>query len=214
MRIRAVIFDLDGTLYKSEEYVRHLAEAMRTVLAELLGVSESEAEGVLQDLRKRFGSIILGLRSLGLSKDEFYARLVERVRPESFIKPDPDIPSLLLELKKSGLKVGCHTNASRRLAEKVLAALGIDPGIFDILVTCDDAEPKPMPDGYVKVLEQLRLKPGEVLYVGDRWRVELEPAKKLGMKTALVALEQRGDPDLVIENVLDLPQKIGSLGDP
>jgi len=58
------------------------------------------------------------------------------------------------------------------------------------------------------------LEPRQVLYVGDRWRIELEPAKKLGMKTVLVSSKLDGDPDLVIGDVLELLEKLRSLKDP
>ncbi|MEM4765858.1 MAG: HAD hydrolase-like protein, partial [Nitrososphaerota archaeon] len=76
------------------------------------------------------------------------------------------------------------------------------------------AEPKPMPDGYLKIVELLGISPSEILYVGDRWRVELETAKRLGMKTALVADVPRSEPDLVIQDVLELWDKLRFLEDP
>lgn len=91
---------------------------------------------------------------------------------------------------------------------------GIPPEIFDVIVTCDDAEPKPMPEGYLKIVEALGLMPEEILYVGDRWKVELEPAKRLGMRTALVADKPRGEPDLIIRDVLELREKLKLLDDP
>lgn len=214
MKIRALIFDLDGTLYSSEDYTRHLMEGILDTLAKLLSISAQDASILLQDLRSRYGSITLGIKSLGLEKSEFYRRLVDKLTPEKFIAARPELLSFLTELKGMGLRLACHTNASRALAEKVLKALGIPPEIFDVIVTCDDAEPKPMPDGYLKIIKALNFSPDEILYVGDRWMVELETARSLGMRTALVADKPRGEPDLVIRDVLELREKLGSLGDP
>ena len=204
LKIKAVIFDLDGTLYKSESYVRQLIDGIRDTLAEILSINSKEAENVIQELRLKFGSITLGLRSLGVERSMFYDRLVRKLTPEKLIKPNPSMLEMLLEFKRMGLKIGCHTNASRRLAEKVFKALQIDLGIFDVLVTCDDADPKPTPSGYLKILEVLKLKPDEVVYVGDRWRVELEPAKRLGMKTVLISNQVKGSPDYIINDILEL----------
>lgn len=214
MRIRALIFDLDGTLYTSEDYTRHLMDGIVNSLIELLSISSQEALKLLQNLRSRYGSVTLGISSIGLEKSEFYRKLVKRLAPEKFITPRPELLKFLLELRQMGFKLACHTNASRVLAEKILKTLEVPSEIFDVIVTCDDAEPKPMPGGYLKIIEALGLSPDEVLYVGDRWRAELETAKKLGMRTALVADKPRGEPNLVIRDVLELKGKLKSLGDP
>ena len=204
LKVKAVIFDLDGTLYKSEKYVRQLIDGIRDTIAEILSVNSEEAENVIQELRLKFGSITLGLRSLGVERSMFYDRLVRKLTPEKLIKPNPSMLEMLLEFKRMGLKIGCHTNASRRLAEKVFKALQIDLRIFDVLVTCDDADPKPTPSGYLKILKVLKLEPSEVVYVGDRWRVELEPAKRLGMKAILISDQVEGSPDYIINDILEL----------
>jgi putative hydrolase of the HAD superfamily len=212
--IKAVIFDLDGTLYTSEGYTRHLMKGIVETLAELFSMSKQDAFKLLQDLRARYGSITLGVKSLGMEKSEFYRRLVEKLAPEKFIAVRPELLDLLEELRMMGFKLACHTNASKALAEKVLGALGVPPEIFNVLVTCDDAEPKPMPEGYLKIVKALGLRPNEILYVGDRWGVELEPAKRLGMRTALVAEKPQGEPGLVIRDVLELREKLKFLDDP
>ena len=214
LKIKAIVFDIDGTLYKSETYVKQLIKGICQTISELLSIPYEEAEQVFQELRSEFGSISLGLRKLGIDRSRFYQLLIEKLDPKKAIRPRPELTTLFKQLKDAGLKIGCHTNSSRRLAEMVLEALGIELRLLDVLVTCDDAEPKPLPDGYLKILEELRLEPQEVLYVGDRWRVELEPAKKLGMKTVLVSSKPEGEPDLVIGDVLELPEKIKSLKDP
>ncbi len=214
MKIKAVIFDIDGTLYQSEKYVEHLIDGICRTLSEFLSITYEDAEKLFHSLRSKIGSISLGLKEIGIERAEFYESLVRKLNPKEFIPPKPEIVEMIKELKKSGFKVGCHTNSSRKLAEMVLEALGVDLRLLDILVTCDDAEPKPMPDGYLKIMNDLKLRAGEVLYVGDRWRVEVEPAKKLGMKTALVTSKPEGKPDVTVRDVLEIPEKVKSFGDP
>ena len=206
-----MVFDLDGTLYASEEYVRRLMIGMRDALADLLSITAREADELLREIRSRFGSVTLGLRELGISRSTFYDLLLKRLDPGEHIEPRPELLRLFSDLRRRGLKLGCHTNASRALAERVLEALGVDPKVFDAMVTCDDADPKPTPDGYLRILSLLDLRPEEVLYVGDRWRVELEPAKRLGMRTALVSRRLQGDPDIFLRDVMELSEKLGEL---
>ncbi|MCX8187672.1 MAG: HAD-IA family hydrolase [Nitrososphaeria archaeon] len=214
MKIKVVIFDLDGTLYESEEYTRQLMEGIRDSLAEFLSMDTREAEKLLRRLRAEYGSITLGLKSLGIDKSEFYRVLVDKLTPEKFIKTRPKLLELLSTLRRRGLRLVCHTNASRVLAEKVLKALEIPSNTFDVVMTCDDAEPKPMYDGYLKIIEILGVRPEDALYVGDRWKVELEPAKKLGMKTALISSKLDGEPDLLLRDVLELSEKMDFFEDP
>ena len=57
----------------------------------------------------------------------------------------------------------------------------------------------------------LGLRPDEILYVGDRWEVEVEPAKRLGMRTALVSQKTRGDPDVYLGDVMELLDRLDEL---
>ena len=214
MKIKAVIFDIDGTLYRSREYVEQLVDAMCDVISDFLSISPKEARELYQSIRSRIGSISLGLRDIGIDRREFYEVLAKKLDPSQTIHPRPELKKMLEKLRSAGFKIGCHTNSGRELAKSVLSALGLSPDFFDIVVTSDDAEPKPMPDGYLKILNQLNLRPEEVLYVGDRWRVEVKPAKGIGMKTALVSKKREGDPDIFITDILQLSDKLRELKDP
>jgi len=214
LRVKAIIFDIDGTLYRSREYVKQLVDAMCEVISELLSTSWERAFELYQMIRSKFGSVSLGLKEIGIDRRTFYEELVKKLDPSQSIQPRPELKDMLNKLREMEFKVGCHTNSSRELARLVLNALGLDLEDFDIVVTSDDAEPKPMPDGYLKILNQLNLRPEEVLYVGDRWRIEVKPAKELGMKTALVSRKREGNPDIFMTDILQLLEKLRELEDP
>jgi len=214
LRIKAIVFDIDGTLYRSREYVKQLIDGMCEVLSEILSIPREQALKVYQSIRSKTGSISLGLREVGIDRRKFYEKLVGKLDPHQAIQPRPELKKMLRELRKMGLKVGCHTNSSRGLARLVLNALGLDLEDFDVVITSDDAEPKPMPDGYLRIVDQLAVKPEEILYVGDRWAVEVKPAKELGMKTALVSKRRKGEPDIFVTDILQLLERLRELGDP
>jgi len=209
--VRAVIFDIDGTLYYSSGYLRHLTGAVIEALAELMGVDLREAELIFRSVKDRVKTISTGLKLLGIDRRRFYEVVVERVEPCKYIRPRPELKELLSHLRARGIRVGCHTNSSRRLAEMVLRCLGLSLEDFDLVITCDDAEPKPSEDGYLAAMKILGLRPEEILYVGDRWEVEVEPAKRLGMRTALVSPKPRGDPDLHLRDVMELLDRLDEL---
>ncbi len=211
MMIKAVIFDLDGTFYRSDEYIVHVRRIMDEVLAEFLGVSVDEAHRRLDEVKAKLLTISSSVEHLGMKRREFYRKVAEKVRPTQYIPRRPEVKEMLRELRSMGLRIGVHTNSGRPLAERVLEALGLSAEDFDACITSDDAEPKPSPEGYRRFLEIFGAEAGEVVYVGDRWRVEVEPAKRLGMRTILVSPKPEGEPDIHVRDVMEVPGAIRRL---
>jgi len=202
---KLIVFDIDGTLYRSDDYERELHKEIVELLAEKLGCSTEEVKAKLRALRKETPSISWCLIKLGINLKEFYEELARRANPSKYIREAKDVKALLGKLKEAGFKLAAHTNSGRALALKVLGALGINPSMFDIMVTSDDAEPKPSPDGYLKILGLAGITAEEAVYVGDRYDVDLKPAKKLGIRTVIVG---KGitpkDVDFKVENILEI----------
>ncbi|MCS7125371.1 MAG: HAD family hydrolase [Aigarchaeota archaeon] len=203
VEVDAVVFDVDGTLYRSKRYEAHLKEQINKVLGEILGIDYLEAARRLEIIKKKTKTVSLSVEYMGVDRKMFYERLAEKVNPSNYIVPRPEVRNLLLELRKMNIKIGCHTNSGKSLLLKVLEAIGIYPSDFDVLVTSDDASPKPMKDGYILLSNLLKTSFSRMLYVGDRWEVEVKPAKEIGMITAMV-YSRRGDPDYYLEDVIDL----------
>ena len=202
---KLIVFDIDGTLYRSDEYERDLHKEIVKLLAEKLGCNPDEAKAKLRALRKDVMSISWCLIKLGINLKEFYEELAKRVNPSNYIKEAKDVKALLRKLKEAGFKLAVHTNSGKALALKVLEALGIEPSMFDIMVTSDDAEPKPSRDGYLKILEIAGMAAEEVVYVGDRYDVDLKTAKDLGIKTVMVGKGTApNDVDFKVESILEI----------
>ena len=185
-RIKLVIFDIDGTLYESREYEVELGRTIVNLIGEMLGISAEEARRLLESEKKTLLTVSSSITRLGLDRRQFYSLLAERIEPSSFIAPDPLIVEEIRSLRASGVKVAAHTNSGTLLASKVLNALGLKTEDFDIVMTSDEAEPKPAPDGYIRITERAGVSPSEAVYVGDRPLVELRTAKTLGMTTIMV----------------------------
>ena len=163
---KVVIFDIDGTLYRSREYEDYLSDKINEVLAELLGVSKEEAGRRLLEKKKMFKTVSRSVEALGVNRRVLFNRLAERMEVEKYIHRRPDLAQALRRLRETGVKVVLHTNSGRRLAERILSSLGVDDTCYDLLVTSDEAEPKPSRDGYRYILEKTGARPEEALYVG------------------------------------------------
>ncbi|BAJ51310.1 HAD-superfamily hydrolase [Candidatus Caldarchaeum subterraneum] len=190
--MKAIFLDIDGTLYRSSDYEQHLLTSAVTVIAECLGVDKAEAFKKLYQTKKIHKTVSKSVEVLGIDRRKFYSLLAEKVQPCRFLAPDASLKRFFAEVRDRKLFVGLHTNSGKKLALKVLGCLGVDDGCYDALVTSDDAEPKPSLEGFRLLLSMADASPEEALYVGDRCEVELEPAKRLGMRTA--EIHTRGCP--------------------
>ncbi|MCL7401333.1 MAG: HAD family hydrolase [Thaumarchaeota archaeon] len=203
VRVDAVVFDVDGTLYRSAEYERYLRESIYMVLGEMLGIDYREAGMKLESLKKNLKTVSLSVEAMGVDRRRFYELLAERVEPSIYIKPRLEVKNLLSKLREKNVKIGCHTNSGRRLYLKVIRAINLSVSDFDVIVTSDDADPKPLKNGYILLSRLLRVPFNKILYVGDRWEVEVKPAKELGMITALV-YSRKGKPDFYLKDITEI----------
>jgi putative hydrolase of the HAD superfamily len=203
VRVDAVVFDVDGTLYRSVEYERYLRESIYMVLGEMLGIDYREAGVRLESLKKSLKTVSLSVEAMGVDRRRFYELLAERVEPSIYIKPRLEVKNLLSKLREKNVKIGCHTNSGRRLYLKVIRAVNLSVSDFDVIVTSDDADPKPLKNGYILLSRLLGVPFNKILYVGDRWEVEVKPAKELGMLTALV-YSRKGKPDFYLKDITEI----------
>jgi HAD superfamily hydrolase (TIGR01509 family) len=171
--LRAVLFDMDGTLVETEQY---WGEAMFE-LAERLGGRMSQAAraqtiGATMRVSMNVLHADLGVRR---SEEQVQAdgRWVENRAAELMaagIAWRPGAAELLRGVRAAGLAAALVTTTPRRLAEIVLAViradLGEDP--FDVTV-CGDEVParKPDPAPYRQAMQALAVDPGECIVVED-----------------------------------------------
>jgi phosphoglycolate phosphatase/AHBA synthesis associated protein len=161
--LRAVIFDMDGTLLDSLDTV---PVAYMATVEELTGRSCTVDE-IVSNYSVGPGRAMLS-ELLGRPCEENDLALCHDHlrRRRSFVHSYPGIERSLSELAAT-LKVGVFTGAGRGAAEILLAHTGLRK-YFDVVVTGDDVlRPKPAPDGILAACEALGAPVGEAAYVGD-----------------------------------------------
>ena len=158
--LRAVIFDLDGTLLDS--YPVHF-QAYRYTFSRF-GIDLTEADFLATYSPNWFDTY----RALGLPQDSweeadaYWLEAASRLAPQLF----PGVLDTLQRLRRS-FRLGLVTSGSK---ERVFRDLGERDlqSFFETIVTGDDVHnPKPAPDGLLQALEAMRLTAGEAVYVGD-----------------------------------------------
>ena len=189
--LRAVVFDLDDTLYPERVYVesgfravavwteQHLGVPAQRAYAFLLGLFEA---GVRGDTFDRF------LKSEGVERDGWVPRMVRVYREhEPRIASYPEVPELLGRLR-ARLRLGLVTDGQSAVQRGKMAALGLAPS-FDAVVYNDEFGRrawKPSPRGFQIVLERLGVEARAAVYVGDNPVKDFLGARGAGMSTVRV----------------------------
>jgi len=186
LRVRCVLFDLDGTLYDSPEYSDRLETEIVRFVSEKLALSESETKKLLDQRRKQLGTLTRTIQSLGIDRNAFFDAMAARIEPSLHIRGDPMVRSVLETLRQRGFKLGLVSNSGRPLVRKILAAIGLQEDLFNVIVTSTEAEPKPSSQPFQLATKKLACAVEETVYVGDREEAEIRPAKHFGLKTILL----------------------------
>jgi len=205
--IRAIVFDLDGTLYVSQPFAATIQEQAAAYMAAVTGVSPEEAQLLIDATRSRLtkesGSVqtlSAVCSALGGSVRDLHARFEQRLRPEAFLVRDERVINLFLRLQQR-YTLYIYTNNNRALSIRILEYLGLD-GFFSRIFAIDDAwRAKPDEDMLEQVQAATGWQPAEVLFVGDRYDVDLSLPERRGCP---VFLSQNVEQLLRLEELLEL----------
>ncbi len=165
--VKAVIFDLDGTLADTLE---DLTDAYNYGLKEL-GLAGHNKERYRMMIGT--GSADLCRRALPPDRTDLIDKLLElglsRYSDHYLDKTTayPGITELLDELNSSNIRLAVLSNKPDAFTNKIVAEM-FGPERFEIIRgQLDGTPPKPDPAAVLGILEQMKLSPSDVLYVGD-----------------------------------------------
>jgi putative hydrolase of the HAD superfamily len=186
--IKAIIFDMDGTLYRNDMVLQKFAEAAYQMFARLNKIPVEEAKGRIEarrsELKKERGFSVpysLTLLSFNIEMKEWHEENSRFFDPGKLLKKDPGLKEVLARLRRR-FKLAVLTNNNRLQTERILKAIGIDED-FDHVFTYESfLRIKPDPEIFKLIMKKLKVDYPECLMVGDRFDVDLAPAQKLGMK--------------------------------
>ena len=195
---KAVLFDLDNTLIDFMKMKRRCSEAAVSGMIEaglplkeniaLKKLFEMYEEYGIEDqkifdnfLKKEIGKIDYKILAAGVVA---YRRV-----KEGQLSTYPGVRKTLIELKKKGLMLGIVSDAPSMQAWLRLTALDL-VDFFDVVVTLKSGKEKPHKMPFEKAISVLKVKPSEILFVGDNPKRDILGAKRAGMKTALAKYGQ------------------------
>ena len=205
-RLRAVLWDMDGTLIDSAEY--HWITWHDTL--DELGVALTRESfngwfGSRNDriLRRYFGDDFpLGeIARIGELKESRYRTLVR----EHGIVLLPGVEGWLQGLRQSGWRQAVASSAPPANIAVLLEVLHLED-VFDRTVSAEEvAHGKPHPDVFLRAAEKLGVAPDRCVVVEDA-PVGVEAGRRGGMRTIGIAgMHGRLDADVVTSSMADLP---------
>ena len=171
MRFKGLLFDIDGTLVKTD--FRHREHVIGKTLEEY-GVKMPSREVIDKFwFEGNRNKVIEG--TFGINRNDFWETYAKYDTPDFrkiYTAPFYDI-EVLSDLKKEGYKregykLGIVTSASEEIAELEVGMIGRN--IFDSVVVAHIKNgflPKPNPEGIIKCLDFLGLKNNEAAFIGN-----------------------------------------------
>lgn len=212
LAVRAVLFDLDGTLIDSAPDLAGAGNDMRA------------ARGLpvlpLEHFRPMVGAGARGMLGRALQvqpgdpdfealREEFLQRYEARMTRETRVF-DAMRP-VLAALRDAGLPWGIVTNKATRFCEPLVRALGLLDEAAALV--CGDTTPhaKPHPEPLLEAARRLGLAAAECVYVGDDLR-DVQAGRAAGMLTVAAAWGYLGDGEAVhawgAHHVIDVPAEL------
>lgn len=186
MRLRAVLFDMDGTLLDSAPDFIAICQAMRVERG-----LEPIAEKLIRDqVSGGARAMVSATFSLDPQTPEFEPlrlEFLERYQSHCAVltRPFDGINELLADIEQAKLIWGVVTNKPLRFAEPIMQQLGLAKR--SAILICPDhvKNSKPDPEPMILACKTLGLDPASVLFVGDDLR-DIESGRAAGTKTAAV----------------------------
>lgn len=169
--IRAVAFDLDGTLVDS----RLDFPAIRAELGFPDGVGLLEHLATLDDPEQvAWGNAVIAHHEMHGAACATWM---------------PGANTLLERLREHGVPTAILTRNMRPAVELVSERLGLD---VDLVLSREDCAPKPAPDGLLQIAAGLAVRPVELVYVGD-FLFDLQAARAAGSVSCLYRTAENAD---------------------
>ena len=215
--IKAIMFDLDNTLIDFAKIKKLSCEsAIDAMIDNGLKISKKKALKIMFDSYDKYGwehQRIFQVFMKKVMKKIDYRIMCSGIAAYRKIKETllcayPNVSSILDKLRKDGYKLVILTDAPRIQAWIRLAAMEIQ-NKFDYVITFDDTRKKKTNEKpFLFVLKKLKLKPEEIIMIGDSIRRDLKIPKKLGIITILAKYGQlekeNGKVDYEINDISDI----------
>ena len=214
MNLKAVLFDLDGTLHDRAETIRrYLAGHVRRFE---MPAGYAERWTALDDLGYRSKAEVFPqlVAEFGLKHDPQVLLQDFSDHAWSDCQLTPHSHEVLNELRRRGLRLGLVTNGWSQKQRQCMSGLGLADAFDTVVINKEAGCSKPEPRIYTRALEQLGVQASETLFVGDSPTNDVWGPQQVGMEAALFpgghALPEHIRPEYLLNDLRDV---LGIVGD-
>ena len=191
MNIKAIIFDLDDTLYDcSGTLVLRGRRQVAKTIARMIKCSEEEAYHLQLEMEEKYGiraniyENIVELYNLpSTCAKEFLSEFIHV--DISNITLFHDVIGTLIQLKTLGYKLVIVSSGDEIIQRKKIAVLGLNNNYFDEILIADRNNGYTKKNCFKEIMQRYNLKPEEIVCVGDKIDDELTAGKSLGIITVM-----------------------------
>ncbi|MCI1477726.1 MAG: HAD-IA family hydrolase [Clostridium beijerinckii] len=201
--IKALIFDLDDTLYYEKEYVLGSFKEVAYYLGNKYGKNEERLYCRMKEILKASGrGKIFNIICEENNFNEDIKNLIDIYRDS---KPKlelyEDSKQVLDWARKQGYKLGIITDGCSKVQWNKIKALNLEKLVDKIIVTDDLGKEfwKPHQKSYINMMKYFCISKAECVYIGDNPNKDFIGAKKLGLKTIRI-IRENGDHIKVLLN--------------
>jgi YjjG family noncanonical pyrimidine nucleotidase len=198
--VRAVLFDLDDTLFDHRHCARSALSALHAAHAAFQSHPFDDFERLharlLEELHRRvaIGEVALDVArqerfrrlfdTLGAAADDETVALAAATYRDGYRRLRQPVPgaAALLAAVKPHARIGIVSNNLREEQEDKLRHCGLDRDVDVLVVSEDVGISKPDPRIFDIALEQLGVTAGEAVMVGDSWTADIAGARAAGIR--------------------------------
>jgi len=190
--VKAVLFDLDNTLYSEIEFVKSGFRAVARYLSSTYNFPADFLFTQMFDILQRdgrgkvFDSLLYNLDIYTEERVKLLVYLYRSHRPNIYLYNDALLT--LNQMKHHDLRLGLVTDGMASVQRNKLAALSLE-SLFDIIICTDELGRecwKPSTVPYKIALDLLQVSPLEAVYVGDDPTKDFLAPNSIGMLTIQV----------------------------
>lgn len=219
---RAVLFDLDDTLYPYRRFVLSGFATVSQHLQARYGVRSADAFRVLsaEFRRGRRGCELQACLERFALPQSLVPTLVQLIRAHKPMLRLPMGTCEVLETLRSDWRIGIVTNGLPSTQARKLDVLGLR-SLVDVVVYASEhggGLGKPDPEPFEAALIRLGVEPGRAVFVGDSEECDVRGAVAVGLHTVRVSprgsldlAERHTEADTVVGSIRDVPVAVASL---
>jgi len=179
MKKTTIISDLDGTLYpKSNGLTRQIDNLADSFLSSATGMSKNQ----LIRLEEIYPNILDALKVLQIPKKTYYTNVHNKL-DYSVLKPNTEMNNLLASMKLNLFVVSLSPAEHIKRVLSLLQLENLVTGAFSISQEISSNKG----NCYKNILQKYNLSEDTVCVVGDNYLLDIEPAKRLNLSTALIS---------------------------